>query len=259
MKLSLKLNNIADDIINNSLVKEASNGHSFANGDSFAPLVRYLPLINKRCGTNIKKTDLPYLHDIIDVKYKNFLGYGPRTRVMGNGNTTLVYGKRDMEYLFSCNNIVELVRSHFGYTLNESATGKDSRLSSAVYAYAKNADNEWCVLASKRVENNFDDEGGKMNPPMGHRHVKETPEDGAVRECWEESGIKLNKHDLVFASKESWGTNFKIYLPGKTSDYKPSNGDGENHRFKWLPVSKIKDYDWAWSCGVFAKKFAPRM
>ena len=143
------------------------------------------------------------------------------------------------------------------YTLSEAVTGEDGRKSSAVYAYAKNNNGEWCILAAKRNKK-WDDEGGKMNPPMGHRHKYESPEDGAVRECEEESGIKFDKKDLVLASKEDWGTNFKIYLPGKTSDYKPGEGDEENTKFKWIPVSEIDNYDWAWSCGKFAKRFKPK-
>lgn len=143
------------------------------------------------------------------------------------------------------------------YTLTEAVTGDDGRKSSAVYAYAKNNKDEWCILAAKRNKN-WDDEGGKMNPPMGHRHKYESPEDGAVRECEEESGIKFDKKDLVLASKEDWGTNFKIYLPGKTSDYKPGEGDEENTKFRWIPVSDIDKYDWAWSCATFVKRFKPK-
>ncbi|MBQ3945991.1 MAG: NUDIX hydrolase [Alphaproteobacteria bacterium] len=142
--------------------------------------------------------------------------------------------------------------------MTEAVTGDDGRKSSAVYAYVKNSKDEWCILAAKRIKNEWDDEGGKMNPPMGHRHKYESAEDGAVRECEEESGIKFDKKDLIFASKEDWGTNFKIYLPGKTSDYKPGEGDEENTKFKWIPVSEIDNYDWAWSCGTFAKRFKPK-
>ncbi len=144
------------------------------------------------------------------------------------------------------------------YQLDEAVTGEDGRKSSAVYAYVKNSKGEWCVLAAKRNKNKYDDEGGKMNPPMGHRHKYESAEDGAVRECEEESGIKFDKKDLVLASKEVWGTNFKIYLSGNTSDYKPGEGDEENTKFRWIPVSEIGNYEWAWSCGKFAKKFAPK-
>ena len=152
----------------------------------------------------------------------------------------------------------EMVNNIVRSILSEAVTGDDGRKSSAVYAYAKNNKDEWCILAAKRIKNEWDDEGGKMNPPMGHRHKYESPEDGAVRECEEESGIKFDKKDLVLASKEDWGTNFKIYLPGKTSDYKPGEGDEENTKFKWIPVSDIDKYDWAWSCGTFAKRFKPK-
>ena len=155
-------------------------------------------------------------------------------------------------------NLNEIINQVIKRIISEAVTGEDGRKSSAVYAYAKNSNGEWCILAAKRIKNEWDDEGGKMNPPMGHRHKYESPEDGAVRECEEESGIKFDKKDLVLASKEDWGTNFKIYLPGKTSDYKPGEGDEENTKFKWIPVSDIDKYDWAWSCGTFAKRFKPK-
>ena len=151
----------------------------------------------------------------------------------------------------------EMVNRIVKRIISEAVTGEDGRKSSAVYAYAKNSNGEWCILAAKRNKK-WDDEGGKMNPPMGHRHKYESPEDGAVRECEEESGIRFSKKDLVLASKEDWGTNFKLYLPGKTSDYKPGEGDEENTKFRWIPVSQIDNYEWAWSCGTFAKRFKPK-
>jgi len=232
-------------------------GHIYLNGQSHAPLGRYLGQINKKCGTDIKKSDLSYLHDIFDPKFKALLGYMPKQVQLNNGTMTRVYSTVEMDYLLSTKTVKETIRTAFGGGLNEAVTGEDGRKSSAVYLYAKNNDGEWCVLAAKRNKD-WDDEGGKMNPPMGHRHKYESPEDGAVRECEEESGIKLNKKDLVLASKEDWGINFKIYLPGKTSDYKPSEGDGENSKFRWIPLSKVDDYEWAWSCRNFVKSFRPK-
>lgn len=236
---------------------EESYGHIYLNGKSHAPLSRYLGQINRKCGTNIKKADLPYLHNIFDPKFKALLGYWPKQVTLNNGTQTRVYCTEEMEYLLSTKTVKETLQNAFVGKLNEAVTGEDGRKSSAVYAYAKNQNGEWCILAAKRNKQ-WDDEGGKMNPPMGHRHKYESAEDGAVRECEEESGIKLDKKDLVLASKESWGTNFKVYLPGKTSDYKPGEGDEENTKFRWIPMSKIKDYDWAWSCGTFAKRFQPK-
>jgi 2'-5' RNA ligase len=36
-------------------------------------------------------------------------------------------------------------------------------------------------------------------------------------------------------------------LNGITDNYKPGIGDGENEPFKWIPVSEIKMYSWAFN------------
>ena len=66
----------------------------------------------------------------------------------------------------------------------------------AIYAYClDDKEEDYCILCAKRVEG---DEKGKWTPPMGHLHVDESPKDGAVRECEEESGVKIPKSQLLF-------------------------------------------------------------
>lgn len=146
------------------------------------------------------------------------------------------------------------------YTLTEAVTGEDAEKAAAVYVYClDDKEEDYCILCSKRLEG---DEKGKWNPPMGHLHVGESPKDGAVRECEEESGVKLPKSKLQVGSYEKWGRNYWIILDGTIKDYPPSDGDGENEKFVWKNVygifyGKDKDLEWAWNTKDFIYQFAP--
>lgn len=146
------------------------------------------------------------------------------------------------------------------YTLTEAVTGEDAEKAAAVYVYClDDKEEDYCILCAKRLEG---DEEGKWNPPMGHLHVGESPKDGAVRECEEESGVKLPKSKLQVGSYEKWGRNYWIILDGTIKDYPPSDGDGENEKFVWKNVygifyGKDKDLEWAWNTKDFIYQFAP--
>ena len=146
------------------------------------------------------------------------------------------------------------------YTLTEAVTGEDAEKAAAVYVYClDDKEEDYCILCSKRLEG---DEKGKWNPPMGHLHVGESPKDGAVRECEEESGVKLPKSKLQVGSYEKWGRNYWIILDGTIKDYPPSDGDGENEKFVWKNVYGLfygedKDLEWAWNTKDFIYQFAP--
>ena len=137
----------------------------------------------------------------------------------------------------------------------EAVTGEDVRECVATYVYCKDEKGNLYILCGKRIKYPGDKMGGKYNPPMGHLHKGESKEDGAVRECFEESGIKLDKSLLKLESKERWGWNFSVLLPGTIDKYEPKKGDEENHKFKWLKIENISTLEWAWSCGKFAHKY----
>lgn len=146
------------------------------------------------------------------------------------------------------------------YTLTEAVTGKDAEKAAAIYAYClDDKEEDYCILCSKRLEG---DEKGKWNPPMGHLHVGESPKDGAVRECEEESGVKIPKSKLNLGSTEDWGKNYWVILDGTIKDWPVGEGDGENTKFEWKSVyglfwGKDKDLEWAWNTKDFVYKFAP--
>lgn len=159
--------------------------------------------------------------------------------------------------------VIRQKKKHVGgnpYTLTEAVTGKDAEKAAAIYAYClDDKEEDYCILCSKRLEG---DEKGKWNPPMGHLHVGESPKDGAVRECEEESGVKIPKSKLNLGSIEDWGRNYWVILDGTIKDWPVGEGDGENTKFEWKNVyglfwGKDKDLKWAWNTKDFVYKFAP--
>jgi 8-oxo-dGTP pyrophosphatase MutT (NUDIX family) len=129
---------------------------------------------------------------------------------------------------------------------------RDSNTSSAVYVYAKGRNGEWCVLCARRASSANTEEGGKWNPPMGHRHVGESFKDCVKRECMEESGFDLSEYEdqLIAANRYDWGVEYVLPITDRNADTLEINGhnDGENSEFTWMPIKKIKQTDWAWSC-----------
>ena len=147
-------------------------------------------------------------------------------------------------------------------SLNEGVTGKDNKKASALYVYALDKeDGTWHVLCARRKNKRDDDEGGKWNPPMGHVHRGEDMLDGAIRECFEESGVDFDEYrsKVKLMDSHRWGNNYRLVLKDKfTKDFKPGDGDEENDDFIWLPVGNIKEKTWAYTCGENAEKYIPK-
>ena len=124
----------------------------------------------------------------------------------------------------------------------------------AVYIFCKNREGKLCVLAGKR-RGRYD--GGLFNVPtgqIGDYYFNETPEEAAVREVKEESGVFINASQLVSFSDEQYtdhneniriGKNYFVSLSGTIDEHMPGVGDGENDRFQWIEVDEIGLYNWA--------------
>lgn len=141
----------------------------------------------------------------------------------------------------------------FTQTLSETKHKNDIEKGSALYCFCYDDNNELYTLCAKRlskIENN------KYNPPMGHLMKGESSIDGAVRECFEESGIKIDKNLLKLEDKESFGDNFSVLLNGTINQWKSGKGDGENTKFKWIKVKDVSDLEFAFDCKKYLLKYA---
>lgn len=98
------------------------------------------------------------------------------------------------------------------------------------------------LLMGKRKDN------GKHTNPGGHLEKGEHPIEGAVREVFEESGIKLKPEDLTHIESRNvtkpggerlkvhaFKTDFGKKLPKTTTKHDP---DDEVHGWGWVDISK---------------------
>ena len=153
-------------------------------------------------------------------------------------------------------------KKKYSQAINEGVTGvDDENRGAAGYIYCQDADGQWCILAGKRITN--DDSNSLMNPPMGHLHVNEDPHDGVARECREETDINIPKNRFIQKDVEEYAKghftyHFAAILYGDTTEqHEPGEGDGENEHFKWIPVSEIGNYKWAFGTQKKAMKYIP--
>lgn len=117
----------------------------------------------------------------------------------------------------------------------------------SLLVYCRDAKGRWCALANQRGS-------GSWNYVHGYLDYGETLEDAAVRECYEECGVKIKKEWLRFNGTDSsqlYGnvsSRFSVVLQGTTNQYpvNMSNAEpGEVLDVKWIPLNEIKQYKWS--------------
>lgn len=116
----------------------------------------------------------------------------------------------------------------------------------SVCVYCKAPDGRWCTLANQRGSGNW-------NYVHGYLDYGETLEDAAVRECFEETGVKFSKDLLRFNGTDSsrlYGnvsSRYSAVLPGTTDDYPVSMANaepGEVLDVAWIPLDEVNKYKW---------------
>lgn len=135
-----------------------------------------------------------------------------------------------------------------------------------LFTYCKNSEGEWCVLANKRGKGTPDYQG-YWNCPCGYLDFNENSCQGARRECKEETGIDipLNKIQVVEVNsdptqnRQNVSIRHTAILDGTTKDWsnfsKEFMEEGEVEDITWIPLSRIKEYDWAFEHDVLIDKF----
>lgn len=136
--------------------------------------------------------------------------------------------------------------------------------SMSIYAFCKNKNGEWCVLAVKRGvkahggNGLFAVPGGylDMAHTIGKNGMKqyETLEMGIAREVAEETGVKLDINRINQYSTNSNNKDinvcFTTIVNGTTDQYPTSTANcevGEIDVAAWIPFSKIGNLKWAYN------------
>ena len=144
--------------------------------------------------------------------------------------------------------------------LSQAFIGWFSRsMATAIFVFCKDADGDWCVLASERGEEAADFRG-MWNCPCGYLDFDETTKECAVRECFEETGVKLDPSQLTFinyeddpvtANRQNVTFRFGVRITDKvTTDFefsKKNNEGKEVGEIKWVKMNDIDNYEWAFN------------
>lgn len=119
--------------------------------------------------------------------------------------------------------------------------------SCAVYIFA-NVNNAYYVLIGKR--GGTAPSGANLyNVPVGMCEHNETPEETAIREVFEETGINISNQKLINVNDETYngnkiGRNYLVILKMLPQI---GTGDGENEKFEWVNINDINNYRFAFN------------
>ena len=132
-------------------------------------------------------------------------------------------------------------------------------MATALFAFCKDEEGDWCVLASERGEEAADFRG-MWNCTCGYLDYDETTKECAVRECFEETGVKLPIESLIFigyeddpikANRQNVTFRFAAKIEDRiTSDFefsKEHNEGKEVGKIAWVKVKDIDNYEWAFN------------
>lgn len=134
-----------------------------------------------------------------------------------------------------------------------------------LFAFCKNKENEWCVLANKRG-NGTPDYQGYWNAICGYLDFSETTLQGAARECKEETGIEIPVANISICGINSDPTEnrqnvivmHKAILDGTIDEWSNFSRKYmekyEVEDIQWIPFSQIDKYNWAFHHDVMINK-----
>lgn len=128
----------------------------------------------------------------------------------------------------------------------------------SLYAFAKDKNGQWYVLANQRGHGHSK---GLYNVTCGFVDMaangkpEETLEQAACRETFEENGVKVNPEGLVMLGVNSRGTNinasFYTVIEDRTVEQMPtsvSNAEqDEVLSSRWIPLSEVKNFKFAFN------------
>ena len=132
-------------------------------------------------------------------------------------------------------------------------------IGTALFAFCKDEDGDWCVLASERGLEAADFRG-MWNCPCGYLYYDETTKECAVRECFEETGVQIPIDSLVFINYEDdpvtanrqnvtfrFGAKIEDHITTDFKFSKENNEGAEVGEIKWVKIKDIDNYEWAFN------------
>lgn len=122
------------------------------------------------------------------------------------------------------------------------------------------------VLANQRGTAT-DKEVGRWNMPVGFLDFDETCAQCAVREVFEETGVKISSNKVKLyninstpdSGSQDIGFRYYVKLNGFIDQYQPSLANMEKNEAvtaKWIALSEYNNYEWAWNHKELVEKFA---
>ena len=129
-------------------------------------------------------------------------------------------------------------------------------IAASLFVFCKDENDEWRVLASERGEEAADFQG-KWNCVCGYLDFGETVAQCAIRECFEEVGIKLSPSQIFFvgyedspsANRQNVTFRFCTFIEDKkTNDFIFSHKGNEGKEvgaIKWLTMDEVDKLEWA--------------
>ena len=142
---------------------------------------------------------------------------------------------------------------NFPVTTNKNETFWISRSCTTECIIFNCMNDEWFVLANKRGRgciNNI----GLWNVPAGYLEYDETLEECAIRETFEETGVKISKKQLNLFEVDSTCDDklnsqnviiaYWVNINGAAILTNENSDPDEVEEIKWIPVVKINDYKW---------------
>jgi 8-oxo-dGTP diphosphatase len=123
-----------------------------------------------------------------------------------------------------------------------------------ITVYATDFNNNLCILANKRGPG-CPDFIGYWVVPCGYLDFNETTKEAAIRECFEETGIKVPEsvvrfvgyEDSVIANRQNVTFRFTANLETIEETTNTFNEDDETSDIKWIPIKDIDNYKWAFN------------
>ena len=124
---------------------------------------------------------------------------------------------------------------------------------------------EWCILANKRGKNTPDFQGC-WNCPCGYLDYNETTAEAAIRETYEETGLRLKSvkfwmfNDSVTENRQNVTFRYYAIISDPQlfalSKYTHERGGEKDEvdKVAWIPISDLDHMEWAFDHDQIIKK-----